>query len=706
MKFSIASASLLALCFGASVSSAAAQTVTGRPAPTPTPSNSVINSKIADVLAQNLQRQTSDVSRERREQAYAKLLEGQRYLWSRQRARSQSSVRTALQLARQSVQQAVELDPRLAEAYIFLAELTLLAPPFDSEEAIKLADIGVKLNNDNFGAHRILARLYTLKSGIGRDEGNLSGASASGALNAEFTNKAISEWKEIVRLDPRSAEAWAFLAAFYEAQGKKQDRIDALNNWISAATPLETGFYQNVFGKQDELSPENATTKLGSALIANNQTKEAIQVLSRAVADDPGNSAAIEMLREAVEAADASTASTAVDALKQAVYANPDNISLIRLLAGIQARAGNIDDSAKILNDSIAKLAEKDKNAAANLQASLADVYADNDRFDEAVKNYRSALTLRGITNEQPITDDDRDFAITIYDKMIRAYKNAGRAAEAASLIEEARRIFGRGDLFADRQLIDFYRETGKSDEALKVLKSLRVKNPGEYSLMRLEAALLTDMGKVDEGVAIIQPLIGKTSTVPSIMNDDFVNHLFISSLYSQGKRGKLAIDSANKAYVLAQDAERKQIAKLTLATAQQRSGDFAAAETTLRELLRQNSRNPIALNNLGYFLVERNQKLDEALSLIEQAVRIDPTNPSYLDSLGWANFQLGKYTEAEKHLKNAAKYDASSATIQEHLGDVYQKLNKSDLAKRAWQKALNLTSDAEEVARLKAKLK
>lgn len=698
MKSFILAVSLLVL-FNFSAFAQEGATGTAQTSPTPV-------LKIADLLAQNLQKQTTDVSRERREQAYSKLLEAQRYMWSRQRARSQSSVRTALQLARQSVQQAVELDPRLAEGYIFLAELTLSAPPYDADEAIKLANIGVQLNKNSFGAHRILARLYTLKSGIARNEGNLSGAASSASLNAEFTNKAIGEWKEITRLDPRSAEAWAFLSEFYDAQGKKQDRIDALNNWISAATPLETSFYQNIFGKQEDLTPESATTKLGSALLSNNQNKEAIEILSRAIADDPSNSAAVELLREAVENSDANTASTAIEALKQAVYANSANISLIKLLADIQARSGRIDDSAKILNDSISKIAEKDKNAAANLQVTLGDIYADNERFDDAVKNYRNALTLRGITNEQPITDDERDFAITIYDKMIRAYKNAGRTAEATSLIEEARRVFGKSDLFADRQLIDFYRETGKNDEALKVIKSLRLKNPGEYFLMRLEATLLTDMGKVDEGVAIIQPLIGKTSAVPSIMNDDFVNHLFISSLYSAGKRGKLAIDSANKAYNLAQDAERKQIAKLTLATAQQRSGDFASAETTLREILKQNSRNPIALNNLGYFLIERNQKLDEALNLIQQAVRIDPTNPSYLDSLGWAYFQLGKYAEAEKHLKNAAKYDIGSATIQEHLGDVYQKLNKQDLAKRAWQKALNLTSDTEEVTRLKTKLK
>ena len=697
MKKIILTVTLLALFGAVNLSVSAQEGAAPRTGATPIP-------KLADTLAQNLQEQSSDVSRERREQAYAKLLEGQRYLWSRQRARSQATVRTAVQQARQAVQEAVELDPRLAEAYTVLSELSLLAPPFDAEEAIKLANIGIGLNKNNFGAHRILARLYTLKSGIGKSEGNLGNPTQNNSLNTEFTTKAIDEWKEITRLDSRNPEAWAFLAAFYEKLEKKQDRIEALNNWISSATPLETSFYRNVFGPQENLSTENATLKLAAALIEGNQPKEAIEILSRAIADDPENSPAVELLREALESADADTAVIAVEALKQAVYANPENIALIKLLADIQARSGRFDESAKTLRDSISKLAEKDKNAAANLQIALGDTYADNERYDEAVAVYKNALQIRGLNN-QLITDEDRDFSITVYDKMLKAYKNAGRINEAKALIEQTRPLFGKSDLFADRQLINLYRENGKNADALKVVQAMRLKNPAEYSLMRLEASILTDSGKVDEAVAIIQPLIGKTSQVPSVMTDDFINYLFISSLYSQGKRGKQAVEAANKAFGLAQDEERKQIAKLTLATAQQTSGDYLAAENTLRGILKSNPRNPIALNNLGYFLVERNEKLDEALDLIQQAVRIDPTNPSYLDSLGWAYFKLGKFTEAENNLKEAAKYDSSSATIQEHLGDVYQKLNKKDLAKKSWQKALNLTSDAEDISRLKTKL-
>ena len=215
MKKVILTVTLLALFGAANFTVSAQEGAAPRTGATPNPN-------LADTLAQNLQNQTSDVSRERREQAYAKLLEGQRYLWSRQRARSQSSVRAAVQQARQAVQEAVELDPRLAEGYTVLAELSLLAPPFDAEQAIKLANIGIGLNKNNFGAHRILARLYTLKSGIGKSDGSLGNPAQSNSLNTEFTTKAIDQWKEITRLDSRNPEAWAFLAAFYDELEKNK----------------------------------------------------------------------------------------------------------------------------------------------------------------------------------------------------------------------------------------------------------------------------------------------------------------------------------------------------------------------------------------------------------------------------------------------------------------------------------------------------
>ena len=665
--------------------------------------------QVSETVAKNTI-QTTEIPRERREQAYIKLLEGQRYIWNMSRLRSQAAAITGARLAKQSLQKAVELNPTLAEAYTALAELTLTTPPNDLEEAILLANIAVKIDPNNFGGHRILARLFTIKS-------RLNGKS----LDAAFTAKAITEWNEIARLDPRNAEAFAFLSEFYGKTNKPAERIAALKRWLASASPLETRFYRTIMGAQEELSPEAASLKLGEALIESGETREAVEILSRAVADDPDNLQAIELLREAIDAADSKAAATAIQALQQAVFANPDNTSLIILLAQVQARTGKIDDAAKVLRDATAKLANTDKSSAANLQVTLGDIYLGVNRFDEAIAVYQNALAVRGIAKDELVAESDRDFAIRVYDKMISTFKKANRPNDAKALIERARTLFGNKDLFADKQMISFYRETGKKNEALQVVRTLRARNTDDYGLLRLEASILTENGKVDEAVALVKTLINKknsTSTVTKVENDsnelftiksptadDFTNYLFISNLYSQAKRGKEAIESANQAYTIAGDEDRKQIAKLTLATAQQMSGDFQSAETTLRALLKQSPGNPIALNNLGYFLTERNVKLDEALELIQQALKIDPTNPSYLDSLGWAYFKLGKFDKAEKYLKDALRFDISSPTINEHLGDVYHQQGKSELAKSAWQKALNLVSDTEETSRLNTKL-
>jgi Tfp pilus assembly protein PilF len=72
---------------------------------------------------------------------------------------------------------------------------------------------------------------------------------------------------------------------------------------------------------------------------------------------------------------------------------------------------------------------------------------------------------------------------------------------------------------------------------------------------------------------------------------------------------------------------------------------------------------------------------------------------------LGWAYFRLGNVADAEKNLKDAARLDVGSATIQEHLGDVYREQGKIDLAAAAWQRALKLASENVEIERLKKKL-
>jgi len=673
------------------------------PAPTPTPP------PLSSVLSRNFEAAEGRPStQEQRRQGYAKLFEGQRYLWSSGRLRSQTGVNSTMRLAREAFQRSVEIDPSLAEGYTALAELAIGMPPGDADEAIRLAEIAVKADARNFGARRILARLYTYKSRLN-----------SPAPDKNFVQKAASEWEHVTRLDARNAEAWAFLSELYESEGKSTERIAALRKWLAASTAIDTQFYRSIMGTGENLTPENARLKLGGALLKAGDVRAAVEELSIAVADDPDNFTAVDMLREAVETTtDSASAAAAIGALTQAVYASPQNTSLVNLLAGVQARTGRVDDAVKLLKSSVLKMVATDRPSASVLQMSLGEIYANAGNRTEAIAALEEVLKVRGIAQGETVTDDDREFAVAVFERMITLLKAANRQDDVKSVIERARKMLGSNDLFADKQLISFYRENGMRTEALASVRAARKNAPADYALLRLEATLLTEAGKVDEAVSIIKesakPAAAPQTTavggdapvtvaVPS--SDEFSNLIFIASLYSDAGRSKEAAEAANQAYTVARGAERKQIARLTLATARQNAGDHAGAETILREILKESPRNPIAQNNLGYFLVERNEKLDEALKLIQLSVEIDPTNPSFLDSLGWAYFKLGKLAEAEKYLTQASSLDTSSATILEHLGDVYKSQGKTEQARTAWNRALKLSSNDADVKRISKKI-
>ncbi|MEP7075585.1 MAG: tetratricopeptide repeat protein [Acidobacteriota bacterium] len=647
----------------------------------------------------------AEVAPEQKEQAYTKLMEGQRLLWKTTRTRS-GSANNAIN-ARAAFRRAVELDPDLAEAYTAMAEIALSLPPGDVENAILLATLAVKIDHDNFGSHRILARLFTFKSRFN-----------SGSLDPAFADKAIAEWKQVSRLDPRNAEAWAFLSEYYSQAGRASDQIDALRKWIASATPVEMQFYRQAMGGRGDLSPETASIKLGTALISAGKADEAVEVLSAVVSDSPDNAEAVDLLREALETAGPKAVSIALVSIEQAVYADPANSALVGLLSQAHLRAGHPDQAVRVLREAAEHSEKTDKGIASQFQMQVGDVYASTDKVSEAIAAYEKALSKRGIKENQAVADADREFVIQVFEKMIKTYKSANRLADARVAIERARKLLGKDDLFADRQTIDFYRETGRRTDALAIVRTIRAKRPGDYGLLRLEASVLTEAGQVDDGVALInaliakppanvlRPLIGNNLKAPTANYDDFTNWLFISHLYAAAGRENEATNAANQAFSVAGSDERRQLAKMSLASVQQMAKDYAGAEATLRAILKQTPGNPIALNNLGYFLLERNERTTEALDLIRKALKVDPTNPSYLDSLGWAHFMLGNFVEAEKNLRSAARMDPSSVTIHEHLGDVYGKEGQSDKARSSWQRALTLAITSDDVSRLRSKLK
>ncbi len=105
------------------------------------------------------------------------------------------------------------------------------------------------------------------------------------------------------------------------------------------------------------------------------------------------------------------------------------------------------------------------------------------------------------------------------------------------------------------------------------------------------------------------------------------------------------------------------------------------------------------AYNYVGYMYAERGQNLDEAIQLIGKALDLEPENGYFIDSLGWAYYQQGRYPEALKELKRAVvKTKEPDPVIYEHLGDALIKNGLDEDALAAWEKALKLDPAADGV--------
>lgn len=97
------------------------------------------------------------------------------------------------------------------------------------------------------------------------------------------------------------------------------------------------------------------------------------------------------------------------------------------------------------------------------------------------------------------------------------------------------------------------------------------------------------------------------------------------------------------------------------------------------------------AHNYLAYMWAAADLNLERARQLIQRALKIDPDNGAYLDTLGWIDYRQGRYGEALKNLERAQRLVPDDPTVQEHIGDTHAALGDFESAIRCWRRALKL---------------
>jgi predicted Zn-dependent protease len=225
-------------------------------------------------------------------------------------------------------------------------------------------------------------------------------------------------------------------------------------------------------------------------------------------------------------------------------------------------------------------------------------------------------------------------------------------------------------------------------DRAEAVARESLTRDPDQPRMVRLRAQALLKAGRTADANQLLEDGVASQP-----QSREFV--VGLADLYADQKRTDDALRILEQARKSFGD---DQTLTLRVANVYERGGRIAEAEQELRKLMAADPLNADAMNSLSYMLAEHGLRLPEAIDLAQRAVKIEPENPAFLDTLGWALFKLGRVQEAADPIGRAARILTGNSVIQDHHGDVLAKAGKAAEAAAAWQRAL--AGDGEDIDR------
>ncbi len=542
-------------------------------------------------------------------------------------------------------QDIIKRDPTNLEAHkllgrIYLRSLGDMPGGNGSDNVLKLAieqyEQIVKIEPNSVEDHLLLGRLYR--------------------LNNDLT-KAESELKTAIKLDPNSEEAVTTLAILYSDEGDTAHALQVLSSVPDGARSAKL------------------YAALGATYEQRKDYKSAIDAYKKAIMLDRDNLDAIRGLAENL--LNDGQADAALEQYKVIADANPEDAQSYLRIAEIYRRQGKYDQA-------LENLKKADSMVPDSLEVSynIAAVYEAQGRYDEAVKILQELVKKTEKPTETSYSQADRNNRAIFIERLATVYREQENYQAA---VDTFRKMLTLGDDNARtgyQNIIDTYREAKQWPQATAAAKEAVQKMPNDRDLRMVLDSQLADTGDPEKPLADVRSLLkGKP--------EDREVYLRLAIMNTRLKRWSEAEQALAKAEELATKPEEKEYVYFLRGDTYQRQKKYEEAEAEFRKVLAITPQSAATLNYLGYMNADRGVKLDESLNYIKQALTIEPNSGAYLDSLGWAYFKQGKYDLAEESLTKASARMGSDPTVQEHLGDLFQKTGRLKQAAAHWERAL-----------------
>jgi tetratricopeptide (TPR) repeat protein len=548
-------------------------------------------------------------------------------------------------------------------------------------EAVSAAQDQVKKDPDDLAAHQLLGKVYL------RSLNDMQGPQAN-----EMLQLAIGEYETIAKLTPKDLETHLLLGQLYglnhdtakaEAQFKLAQSLDT--NSEEAVLDMarlydEQGEPQQAIQALTAIPADDRSPRinlaLGAAYDKLKEYKKAAAAYRAAADDDSDNPDTQHALATAL--LNDNQIPAALQVYKDLVQADPNDVDSLLKIAKIERSQGDYPDA----------LAALEKAKATGNNASAPEIaYEESLVYDALGKRDLAISSIQAILNDtahldRKYTDPEKNNRAIFLDRLGTLYQEANDTPNAIATYKQMIALGGDYVVKGYQGEIDTYRAAHQWDDALKASADLASQFPKDSRVQLAYAMQLADSGLADKAIALANAQLTHTPAD----RETYTNIAIIDMRLHRSADAFAALDKAD-ALISAPDDHFG--IDLLRATIYDRDKQYDKAEAEYKKALAIAPDNASVLNDYGYMLADQGIRLQDALSMIQKAVKLDPQNGAYLDSLGWVYFRLGQYSQAEDNLRQAIDHAPTDPSIREHLGQVYEKTGRLKLAVAQWERSM-----------------
>ncbi|MDA8922219.1 tetratricopeptide repeat protein [Gammaproteobacteria bacterium] len=446
------------------------------------------------------------------------------------------------------------------------------------------------------------------------------------------------------------------------------DPTDPQPQLLLAIEYLETGVFDRAIPRMArvlELGGSIDFSALSSRTSQLNPQSRAqlIQELEPLLTQFPDDdSLALAQVQLLAQSGEYDAALTALDTARSQVT---QTAGTVLLETQILQNMGRADDAARVMRAGV-KIFDTDPI----LRASLARLYISQEKFDDALEQYAILIA------------QDAENGEAVYAKAL-VYLEIEEYGEAESLFQH---LIDSGERVDESRyyLATSFERQGQLERAIDNYRLVSIGTNNFLGAQQQATRLSIALGRVDAAHDWLQ----RVSRGQPRLEVLFIN-MEAQLLQQAGlpAKAKQLLDRSLNRYPGEVDLLFARVIYFDSIR------DLASSEADLRSIIAIKPDDARALNHLGYMLADQTTRYEEALTLLENAIALNPGDPATTDSLAWAQYKLGRYEEALQNIRRAFAV-FPDPEVASHMGEILWMMGRRDEALAVWRRALEDAPD------------